>query len=184
MVTRRRRLRPPPPGLQTLCDGLLTPPHRILQTSGEEQRTRPRIPEECGVNDRSRPWRSPNTKKGRYKRGKGKRRRRQNHGTQWRSYKVRYRINVRASNRRKGRCLVDRGANGCIIGSDMSIVDCINKYIDLTGIEDHTVRELNIVNTACVAVLHLGPIILEIGQGAHMPDAKLIISPLQLKAYG
>ena len=66
----------------------------------------------------------------------------------------------------------------------MSIVDRTNKYIDLTGIEDHTVRELNIVNAACVAVSHLGPIILEIGQGAHMPDAKSIISPLQLEAYG
>ena len=79
---------------------------------------------------------------------------------------------------------MDRGANGCIIGSDMSIVDCTNKYIDLTGIEDHTVRELNIVNAACVAVSHLGPIILELGQGAHIPDAKSIISPLQLEAYG
>ena len=66
----------------------------------------------------------------------------------------------------------------------MSIVDCMNKYIDLTGIEDHTVRELNIVNAACVAVSHLGPIILEIGQGAHMPDVKSIVSPLQLEAYG
>ena len=80
---------------------------------------------------------------------------------------------------------MDRGANGCIIGSDMSIADRTNKYINLTGIEDHTVRELNIVNAACVAVSHLGPIILEeIGQGAHMPDTKLIISPLQLEAYG
>ena len=60
--------------------------------------------EECGVNNFSRPRRSPNPKKGRYKQGKGKRRRQQHHGTQWRSYKVKYRINVRASNRRKGRC--------------------------------------------------------------------------------
>ena len=102
------------------------------------------------MNDRSRPRRSPKAKKGRHKRGKGKRRRRQHHGTQWRSYKVKYRINVRASNRRKGRCLVDRRANGCIIGSDMSIVDCTNKYIDLTGIKDHMVRELNIVNAAWI----------------------------------
>ena len=47
------------------------------------------------------------------------------------------------------RCLVDRGANGCIIGSDMTIVSGTNKYIDLTGIEDHTVRELNIAHAAC-----------------------------------
>ena len=51
---------------------------------------------------------------------------------------------------------MDRGANGCIIGSDMTIVSRTNKCIDLTGIEDHTVQELNIVHAACVAKTHLG----------------------------
>ena len=82
------------------------------------------------------------------------------------------------------RCLVDRGANGCIIGSDMSIVSRTNKYIDLTGIEDHTVRELNIVHAACVAKTHLGVAILHTHQGAYMPDGKSILSPLQLESNG
>ena len=82
------------------------------------------------------------------------------------------------------RCLVDRGANRCIIGSDMSIVSRTNKYIDLTSIEDHTVRELNIVHAACVAKTHLGVAILHVCQGAHMPDGKSILSPLQLESNG
>ena len=68
---------------------------------------------------------------------------------------------------------MDHGANGFIIGSDMSIVSRTNKYIDLTGIEGHTVRELNIVHTACVAKTHLGDVILHVHQGAYMPDGKI-----------
>ena len=81
-------------------------------------------------------------------------------------------------------CLVDRGANGCIIGFDMTIVSRTNKCIDLTGIEDHTVRELNIVHAACVVKTHLGYVILHIYQGAYMPDGKSILAPLQLEANG
>ena len=81
-------------------------------------------------------------------------------------------------------CLVDRGANGCIIGSNMTILDRTDRYIDLTGIEDHTVRALQIVQAACVVETHIGPAILHIYQGAHMPDGKSILSPLQIEAFG
>ena len=66
----------------------------------------------------------------------------------------------------------------------MSIVQRTDKCIDLTGIEDHTARELNIVHTACVVKTHLGDAILHIYQGAYMPDGKSIVSPLQLEAHG
>ena len=93
--------------------------------------------------------------------------------------------NVHVSSRaNQKRCLVDRGANGCIIGSDVSIVSRTNKCIDLTGVEDHTVRELNIVHAACVAKTHLGNVISHVHQGAYMPDSKSILSPLQLESNG
>ena len=66
----------------------------------------------------------------------------------------------------------------------MTIVTRTDKFIDLTGIEDHTVRELNIVHAACVAKTHLGNVILHVYQGAYMPDGKSILSPLQLEANG
>ena len=66
----------------------------------------------------------------------------------------------------------------------MTIVTRTDKFIDLTGIEDHTVRELNIVHAACVVNTHLGSVILHIYQGAYMPDGKSIIAPLQVEANG
>ena len=93
----------------------------------------------------------------------------------------RFSINRSALSRRKA-CLVDRGANGCIIGSDMTLVERTDQFIDLTGIEDHTVRALNIVHAAFVAKSHLGYTIFHAYQGAYMPDGKSILSPLQLEA--
>ena len=81
-------------------------------------------------------------------------------------------------------CLVDRGANGCIIGSNMTVLNRTGRFIDLTGIEDHTVRELAIVEAACVMESHRGNVIIHIHQGAYMPDGKSILAPLQLESYG
>ena len=39
--------------------------------------------------------------------------------------------------------MVDRGANGCIIGKDMSVIERIDLTIDLSGLDDHTVRSNN-----------------------------------------
>ena len=85
---------------------------------------------------------------------------------------------------RKRGCLVDRGANGPIIGSDMTVLDRTDQFIDLTGIQEHTVRELNLVHAACVARCHLGDVILHVYQGAYMPDGKSIFAPLPIEAYG
>ena len=95
-----------------------------------------------------------------------------------------YSVNQKLIKGSKRGCLVDRGANGCIIGSDMSIVTRTDRFIDLTGIEDHTVRELNIVHAACVAKTHLGYVIAHVYQGAYMPDGKSILAPLQIEANG
>ena len=59
-----------------------------------------------------------------------------------------------------------------------------NKFIDLTGIEDHTVRELNIVLAAFVVKTHLGNVTVHVYQGACVPDGKSILTPLQLEANG
>ena len=93
-------------------------------------------------------------------------------------------MNKKAMDGMKRGCLVDRGANGCIIGSNMTILDRTGRFIDLTGIEDHTVRELNIVEAAGVMKSHKGPVIVHIYQGAYMPDGKSILAPLQVEAYG
>jgi hypothetical protein len=43
--------------------------------------------------------------------------------------------------------LIDRGANGCIAGRDMKAIETTNRTIDLSGIDDHTVRNLAIVRS-------------------------------------
>ena len=100
------------------------------------------------------------------------------------AYKVVYSVNEQSMKGRKHGCLVDRGANGCIIGSDMTVLDRTDDFIDLTGIEDHTVRELNLVHAAFVAKTHLGEVIVHVYQGAYMPDGKSTLAPLQLEAHG
>ena len=62
--------------------------------------------------------------------------------------RVRYSVNTKVMKGRHFGTLTDRGANGCIIGRDMRVCERSEKFIDLTGIEDHTVRELNIIHAA------------------------------------
>ena len=98
-------------------------------------------------------------------------------------YSVNQRIAMNLSRKKRG-CLVDRGANGSIAGRDMSIIDRTDKFIDLTGIEDHTVRKLNIVHTAAVVDTHLGKAIAHLYQAASMTDGQSILSPVQMEAHG
>ena len=98
------------------------------------------------------------------------------------TYSVDERLAMASSRRNRG-CLVDRGANGCIVGSDTSLVDRTDKYIDLTGIADHTVRKLNITHNAAVVDTHLGKAIAHIYQGASMTDGQTILSPIQMEAH-
>ena len=79
---------------------------------------------------------------------------------------------------------MDRGANGSIIGSDMRLISTQDQYIDLSGIDDHTVRHLQMVTAGAVAETQKGSIIAIIHQGASMPDGKTILSPGQLEKFG
>ena len=99
------------------------------------------------------------------------------------TYSVNERLAMASSRRNRG-CLVDRGANGCIVGSDTSLVERTDKYIDLTGIADHTVRKLNITHNAAVVDTHLGKVIAHIYQGASMTDGQTILAPVQMEAHG
>ena len=66
----------------------------------------------------------------------------------------------------------------------MTILNRTEPFIDLTGIEDHTVRELNVVEAAGVMRSHKGNVIVHVHQGAYMPDGKSILAPLQLESGG
>ena len=96
-----------------------------------------------------------------------------------------YRLTIHARYlSRKWRALIDRGANGCIIGSDMRVIAQHHATINLNGIDDHTVANLPLVQSGGVVRTDRGHVILIIHQGAHMPDGKTILSPGQMEAFG
>ncbi len=59
-----------------------------------------------------------------------------------------------------------------------------DRYIDVTGIRNHTEHELNIVEGTCVAASTEGNKILHIMEGAHMPNGRTIFASIQLEAFG
>ena len=65
----------------------------------------------------------------------------------------------------------------------MTIIETSENSIDLSGIDDHTIRNLKIVKAGGVTKSSHGDIIIVIEQAAHMPDGKTIISCGQLEHF-
>ena len=81
--------------------------------------------------------------------------------------------------------LVDRGANGCIAGRDMRVIERTERTIDLSGIDDHTVRNLTIVSAGGVVRTQKGDVVLVVHQAADMTrDSKTILSCGQMEHFG
>jgi hypothetical protein len=81
--------------------------------------------------------------------------------------------------------LIDRGANGSIAGTDMKVIERSDRTIDLSGLDDHTVRNLPIVTAGGVVNTQAGEIIAIIHHCADMTnDSRTIISVPQLEAFG
>jgi hypothetical protein len=70
-----------------------------------------------------------------------------------------YRINA-THNAGSGYALIDRGANGGVLGSAIRILTYTNRSITLTGIDNHQLPNLPICTGAAVTYTCTGPIIL------------------------
>jgi len=68
----------------------------------------------------------------------------------------------------KWAALIDRGANGCIAGEDMRVIERFDKWIDLSGIDDHIVRNEQLVTAGGVDNSSTGEIIVIIHHAANM----------------
>jgi hypothetical protein len=55
--------------------------------------------------------------------------------------------------------LVDRGANGCICGSDMKVLEGSERFVDVVGLAGHKVRQRCIVTAQALVTTHKGAII-------------------------
>ena len=96
---------------------------------------------------------------------------------------IQYKVNsVKA--RKLWAALVDRGANGAISGNDTRIIPDgqTGKFIDLIGIDNHTINQVELVSCGSYVESDQGPIILIMHQYARMPDAKTIHSCIQMEA--
>ena len=80
--------------------------------------------------------------------------------------------------------LIDRGANGGIIGDDARIIAETNRVVNVQGIRDHQVTDLKIVSAGGVVDSQHGPVIAILHQYAHMGSGKSIHSSIQLEAFG
>jgi len=94
-------------------------------------------------------------------------------------------LKVPKSSRVQWAALIDRGANGCIAGRDMKVISKTTRTIDLSGIDDHTVRNLVLVQAGGVVETDKGEIIFIINQAADMTrDSRTILSAAQLEHFG
>jgi Reverse transcriptase (RNA-dependent DNA polymerase) len=98
---------------------------------------------------------------------------------------IRAHLRQSKNSRTQWSALIDRGANGCIAGKEMRLIASTTRTIDLSGIDDHTVRNLNLVTAGGVVRTPLGEIIAIIHQAADMiRESKTILSAGQLESFG
>jgi hypothetical protein len=78
---------------------------------------------------------------------------------------------------------VDRGANGGIAGDDTRVIHRHLRKVDVTGIDNHEMTDLQIVDTASWAMSNKGPVILIFNQYAYHGLGRSIHSAIQLEHY-
>ena len=89
---------------------------------------------------------------------------------------------VRRDDLHSSLALIDRGCNGGIgNGKPLGLTD---RYVHLTGLQAHTVRDLRIGSMGWFCESHLGPTIIVGHEFATMTDARTIMSPVQMESYG
>ena len=82
-------------------------------------------------------------------------------------HRVRYKVSSHERRSKRG-ALVDRGANGRIIGNDARVIhEHLHRHVDVTGIDNHELNALKLVDAVAVSVSHRGPVLLVMRQYAY-----------------
>ena len=79
--------------------------------------------------------------------------------------------------------LVDRGANGGIAGSDVRVLFKTNRTVDIRGIDNHELTDINIGTVGGVVDTHKGPVIAIMHQYALIGKGHSIHAPCQVEHY-
>ena len=80
--------------------------------------------------------------------------------------------------------LMDEGANGGLSGEDVRVIEETMNRADVTGINDHSIKDVPICTVAGVLNSTQGPIIGIFHQYAHHGEGKTIHSTNQLRSFG
>jgi hypothetical protein len=80
--------------------------------------------------------------------------------------------------------LVDRGANGGLVGNDVRIMCTTDREVDVSGFDNHQMTNLCIVTAGGVISTQQGHVLLVMHQYAHVPQGKTIHLAIQLKSFG
>lgn len=105
-------------------------------------------------------------------------------GTKYRKINVTntYRINVKHFGF-AGYSLIDRGANGGVLGADVRVIEHSTRTVCLTGLDNHQVNNLPICTAAGYGITQKGPVIFIMHQYAYIGQGKTIHSSAQLESY-
>ena len=82
------------------------------------------------------------------------------------------------------KALVDRGANGGIVGDDMLILEGNERFVDVSGLDGHKVSQLRIVTAQALIKTHKGDAIATFHQMALLGKGHSILSCIQMESHG
>ncbi len=99
------------------------------------------------------------------------------------AFTVALRVSKHAISRSKRGSLVDRGANGGILGNDAKVIHKHVKEVDVTGIDNHEINALRMVDASSKIMTNEGPAILIMRQYAYHGIGRTIHSAPQIEWY-
>ena len=85
--------------------------------------------------------------------------------------------------RSKRGSLIDRGANGGILGNDARVFLQHQRNVDVTGIDNHELNALKIVDASAIVTSQKGPIVITLRQYAYHGVGRTIHSAGQIEAF-
>ena len=95
----------------------------------------------------------------------------------------RYSVSNHTVARSKRGSLVDRGANGGIIGNDAIVIHKHQREVDVTGIDNHELNSLPIIDASAKVTTQRGDVIVIMKQYAYHGIGRLIHSAGQVEHY-
>jgi len=96
---------------------------------------------------------------------------------------TKYSISCAKSKKKQRGSLIDRGANGGILGNDAIVIRRHANEVDVTGIDNHEMTGLKLVDAVAKASTQHGPVILVLNQYAYHGISRTIHSSGQIEAY-